>query len=149
MRWKSDALAALLCVAAAGAGADARIDYMLHCMGCHLEDGTGLPPAVPALAERVGYYLEIPGGREYLVQVPGSANAPLSDAALAEVLNWIVERFGGASMPAEFSPYSADEVAKARADKPADVTEQRRALGEAVESLIVTRARGNVRAPCR
>jgi hypothetical protein len=68
--------------------AAARTDYVLQCMGCHLADGRGMPPDVPALQDRIGYYLQVPEGREYVVQVPGAANARLTDAALAQVINW-------------------------------------------------------------
>jgi cytochrome c553 len=50
--------------------------YMLGCQGCHLEDGRGFPQrGVPALNEFVGNFLKVPGGREYLVQVPGAAQS--------------------------------------------------------------------------
>jgi hypothetical protein len=119
------ATVALTCIASSPAFADARTDYVLNCMGCHRADGLGTPPDVPALAERVGYYLQVEGGREYLVQVPGAANAPLSDGALAGVINWIVRSFAGASVPAVFEPFSADEVTRARGTRPVDVTRQR------------------------
>jgi mono/diheme cytochrome c family protein len=117
----------LLC-ASAGAFADARQDYVLNCMGCHLVDGTGSPPAIPRLKDRVGYYLTIPQGREYLVQVPGAANSLLDAGRLARVLNWIVEEFSGASRPQHFQPYDAEEVAEYRATRPADVDALRHKL---------------------
>ena len=57
------------------------LDYMLHCRGCHLADGTGSPGAVPSLTGLFGKFLWVPGGREYLVRVPGSAKSPLSAQA--------------------------------------------------------------------
>jgi hypothetical protein len=54
----------------------------LNCQGCHRADGTGTPGSVPALADSVARFLAVPAGREYLVQVPGVAQAPLDDAAL-------------------------------------------------------------------
>ena len=68
----------------------AKMHYMLNCQGCHQADGRGLQGSVPDMRNFVGKFLDTPGGREFLVQVPGSANSPLSDAALAELLNWIL-----------------------------------------------------------
>ena len=69
---------------------------------------------MPAFAGQVARYLAVPGGREYLVRVPGSSQSPLSDAELAAVLNWILQRFGPAELAAGFPPYSAAEVARIR-----------------------------------
>jgi hypothetical protein len=107
---------------------DAAVDYMLHCRGCHLADGSGAAGRVPALRDHVGRFLQIPGGREYLIQVPGSAQAPLEDAELAAVLNWIVEAFGPADVAAAFEPFGADEVARHRATPLVDVEQRRREL---------------------
>jgi mono/diheme cytochrome c family protein len=125
----------LVCAAlvSSGAAADARQDYMLNCMGCHLLDGSGAPPAIPRLKDQVGYFLTIPRGRAYLVQVPGAANSLLSDARLADVLNWIVERFGGSSAPADWQAYDATEVAAYRAARPADIDALRQELTAELE----------------
>jgi hypothetical protein len=55
--------------------------------------------------------LERVGGRDYLLRVPGVAQAPLSDERLAHLLNWILGEFGDAPPTPRFS---AAEVAKAR-----------------------------------
>ncbi|HTO57764.1 MAG TPA: hypothetical protein VMJ74_08205 [Pseudomonadales bacterium] len=115
---------------AGGVGADARQDYVLNCMGCHLVDGAGKPPSIPRLADRVGYYLTVPQGRAYLAQVPGAANSLLTDAELAAVLNWLVAEYAGASMPAKFEPYAATEVTRYRSTRPADIDALRHALHE-------------------
>lgn len=106
------------------------VDYMLHCMGCHRADGTGTPPGIPRLAGRVGYYLQVPEGRAYLVQVPGASQSLLDDAALATVLNWILAEFGGSSLPDGYRPYTAAEVSRYRHHAPTDVTVLRRRLRE-------------------
>lgn len=121
-------------LAAAGARAERpEVNYMLHCQGCHLADGTGKPGAVPALAGHVARFLGVPGGREFLVRVPGSALSPLRDAELAEVLNWIVRRFGPEASLEGFTPYDAEEVAAVRRPPLTDVEGVRRALVEALE----------------
>ena len=69
---------------------------------------------MPALYDQVARFLSVPGGREYLVRVPGSAQSPLDDAELAELLNWIVQRFGPAADAAGSPRFSADEVGRLR-----------------------------------
>jgi cytochrome c peroxidase len=70
--------------------ADARIDYLLHCSGCHLENGSSSLPDVPDLRETLGYFASFEAGRSYLIRVPGASQAPISDAALADVINWML-----------------------------------------------------------
>ena len=114
-RWLGWGAAATVLAGPCGAGAaDPQVDYMLECQGCHLGDGSGAPGRVPDLRDSMGRFLTVPGGREYLVRVPGAAQSPLGDAELAEVLNWMIRRFGPAEVAAEFAPYSAHEVGRLR-----------------------------------
>ncbi|MFT6286758.1 MAG: hypothetical protein ACJAYC_001592 [Halieaceae bacterium] len=106
----------------------AHANYMLNCQGCHLADGSGLPGSVPSMRGFVARFLEVPGGREFLVQVPGSANAPLSDSELAELLNWILLTMSGAQLGDGFDYYTTDEVSLARAVILQDVTKTRAEL---------------------
>jgi hypothetical protein len=99
-----------------------RLDYVLQCMGCHREDGSGAPGRVPSL-DGVGRFLALPGGRAYLARVPGVAQAPLDDASLAALLNWLVARFDPAAAP--FPPFDAAEVARLRAEPLLDATAER------------------------
>ena len=122
---------ALLC-GASGAWADAHQDYVLNCMGCHMVDGSGAPPTIPRLKDRVGYYLTIPNGRGYLVQVPGAANSLLDDRQLTNVLNWMVDEFAGASRPPTFEPYAIEEVARYRGTPPEDIDALRHQLSDAI-----------------
>ena len=123
-------LAALLASGAWGASqGDPALDYILQCQGCHLSDGTGSDSAgVPRMAGFVGRFLGVEGGRAYLVQVPGVAQAPLSDAALARLLNWMLLRFSAEELPKPFLPYSASEVERHRRQPALDVAATRRAL---------------------
>jgi mono/diheme cytochrome c family protein len=122
------ALCCLLAVTGVSAGEindrRAQFNYQLFCQGCHTPDGVGAM-AVPRMKDQVGYFLATPAGREYLVRVPGSATSALSDADLAEVLNWIVREFAGASAPEEFERYSAGEVGRLR-QQPLNEVEQYR-----------------------
>lgn len=104
-----------------------RQNYVQHCAGCHQLDGSGSPGAgIPDMRGQLGYYLNSPAGRAYLVQVPGAANSPLSNAELAQLLNWILKAFGAAQMPTSFAPYVEDEVSRLRAQIPAAVDDLRR-----------------------
>lgn len=106
-----------------------QLDYMLNCQGCHLPDGSGNPQRqVPAFPGQLGKFLGVPGGREYLVQVPGSALSGLSDDALAGVLNWMLATFSAADLPAGFTPYSGAELHLWRQSPPADVRRVRQEL---------------------
>lgn len=105
----------------------ARYHYQVFCQGCHTPDGSGAA-GVPRLKNFMGNFLKSEEGRRYLVRVPGSANAPLDDAMLAELLNWAIESFAGDSAPAQWRPYSAREVGEYRADPLMRVEEAREAL---------------------
>jgi len=112
---RAAALGASLALAThlASAGEPTRVpvteDYLLHCSACHRTDGTGTPGTVPTLVG-VGSLLAEAGGREYLVRVPGVAQAALSDERLARLLNWVLAEFSAVE-----AGYSAAEVARLRA----------------------------------
>lgn len=91
----------------------AQFNYQMSCQGCHAPDGSGAGE-VPRMREHVGIFLATEAGREYLVRVPGSAVSALGDAELAEVLNWIVREFAGASITLPFEPYTPQEVGQLR-----------------------------------
>lgn len=110
------------------AAASPRTSYMIHCMGCHLGDGRGAPGKVPSLVGSMGRFLAVPGGRAYLVQVPGTAQAPLGDAEIAALLNWMLVNFSPAEIPAGFRPYTAEEVSRLRRIPLLDPERVRRAL---------------------
>lgn len=105
----------------------ARLNYILHCQGCHLPDGSGFVGKVPNMKGYVGNFLQVEGGREFLVRVPGSATTPLGDAALAELLNWMLFAFSAAQIPESFAPYSAAEVGRLRV-RPLQEVEKHRAV---------------------
>jgi len=88
--------------------------WVLNCQGCHRPDGTGSDATAPSLASTVARFLHAPGGREYLGRVPGVATSPLADADLAELLNWMLWRFDAGHIPADFPPYTAEELGRLR-----------------------------------
>ncbi|MEM7100638.1 MAG: hypothetical protein AAF541_20405 [Pseudomonadota bacterium] len=105
--------------------ADDRADYLLHCGGCHLPDGRGTPPEVPSLRDELGKIITIQGGRDYLVQVPGSSQAPVSDLVLANIINWILVKFNQQTLADDFVPLSENEVSNARKFTLADPLKRR------------------------
>lgn len=122
---RSILLSAALFIAAALVHADPRVDYLLHCSGCHMPDGSGLSPVVPTLHDVPGRMLAIPQGRSYIVRVPGVAQAPISDRKLTEVLNWLLAEFSSATLPKDFEPLTVEEVSRARSQLLADPLEFR------------------------
>ena len=112
----------------------ARFNYMLHCQGCHLPGGTGtVDGTVPNMLGFVGRFLHVGGGREFLVQVPGSANAPLDDDKLAELLNWVLNTMSPSELPEGFQPYTPTEVGELRKSPLAEIVETRKALVATME----------------
>jgi mono/diheme cytochrome c family protein len=118
-------IAALALAGNALAGGSPAELYTLNCWGCHKPHAEGIPGTVPRLANSMGDFLRVPGGREYLVEVPGVASSALSDAEIAEVLNWLLATFNKAETPPDFKPYTAAEIAKYRPHQLIRITETR------------------------
>jgi mono/diheme cytochrome c family protein len=97
-----------------------RNNYLLACRGCHLADGSGVPPAVPSLRNTLGRFVESDEGRGYLVRVPGVLQSRLNDRQLAEVINWVLTEFNAETLPADFRRFTESEVAEWRKDILAD-----------------------------
>lgn len=117
---------AVLC--AAPAAADEAADYVMHCRGCHGPDGQGAVGGAPDLRGSVGRFLAVDGGREYLIRVPGTSQSELDDARTAALLNWLVREFDPAAVPADFTPFTAVEVAAHRRPALLDPAATRSAL---------------------
>ena len=109
----------------ASAGSPA-LNYRLHCMGCHLDDGSGMPQrGIPSMQGVLGHFLRLPQGRALIVQVPGVMNTPLNDRQVAELMNWMLGQWAGDSLPPGTPPYSEAEVRHLRATRPSDVPLER------------------------
>ncbi|WP_321928686.1 c-type cytochrome [Paraburkholderia guartelaensis] len=106
----------------------ARQHWIQNCMGCHTATGGGIAGKVPPLAHSLGYFERVPGGREYVMRVPGASNSALSDQQLADVLNWLLVTMNREALPPDFKPYTAAEVAEHRRPAFADVAPRRAAL---------------------
>lgn len=113
--------------------------YVLNCWGCHRQHGEGIPHTVPRLSGTVGYFLLIPGGREYLIEVPGVAGSALSDAEIAEVMNWLLVTFSKDQLPPNFKPYTTAEITRYRSHELNDIKHVRGALAErlAVKGIAI------------
>lgn len=114
-----------------------RQNYLLHCSGCHLPDGTGSAVnEVPTLHGIPGHFASVPEGRAFLTQVPGIAYSSLSDAEVAEILNWSLIEFSRETLPQDFQPFTTKEVSRLRAVRPAEIFKVR------AEVLELLRRRG-------
>ena len=89
-------------------------NWTLNCQGCHRPDGTGSQATAPSIAGTVSKFLSVPGGREYLGRVPGVATSPLGNADLAELMNWMFERFDQEHLRRDFVPFTAEEIGRLR-----------------------------------
>lgn len=65
-----------------------------------------------------------------MVQVPGVVASGLDDQQTAAVMNYVMTRWGGSSLPEEFQAFTAVEVAELRREPIPDVVSFRRALTE-------------------
>jgi hypothetical protein len=102
--------------------------YTLNCWGCHRANGEGISGTAPPLRDAADY-LKVPGGREYLIRVPGVSQSLLNDADTALVMNWIIGNFSPGRVPADFKPFTATEIHQARAQAHLyDITETRERL---------------------
>jgi mono/diheme cytochrome c family protein len=113
---------------AAGAETGARV-YATNCAACHQVGGTGVADAFPPLAGHVPDLLKPADGRAYVgklllfglegqINVNGANYAgampawqALSDSDIAAVLNYVSNAWdNGKSLPANFKPFTADEI---------------------------------------
>lgn len=108
----------------------ARARWVLHCAGCHGVDGAGTEAGrVPDL-RRLGAFLRVDGGRQFVIKVPGVMGSGLDDAQVAEVTNWVLSTLAAGSVPDGHRPFTAAEVAQARQRPLADVAAERQRLLE-------------------
>ena len=99
--------------------------YIVHCAGCHGRDGTGSTLGNVPDMRRLGDFLRVPGGREFVVSVPGVMGSGMNDAQVAEVTNWVLATIARESVPEGHRPYETADVARARAVPLVDVAAAR------------------------
>lgn len=128
----SKCLAPLLLLSVLSSGSNAQPEnppafaYLLHCSGCHIEDGSGDPPEVPDLRKDLDVLLQTDAGRAYMLQVPGITDSPLSAQEMAGLMNWMLSKFYPELE--DFQPFSAEEVLAGRANRLANPLGYRRQL---------------------
>lgn len=110
-------------------------DYSRNCQGCHGHLGHSVTE-VPRLKDKVGLFTHTPEGRAYLIQVPNVTQAMLSDERLAAMMNWVLDEYSRDQLAPGFQPYTAEEVARLRADRLQSVITRRR---EVIEGLVKAR----------
>jgi mono/diheme cytochrome c family protein len=120
---------ALLALGRVAGAVSPQHDYVTHCMGCHGPDGRGVPGKIPPLRESLPVFARSAEGRAFLLSVPGASNSNLTDAELAAVVNWLLERFAGADGTLSgIAPFTAEEVSRLRRPPLSRVREARGAL---------------------
>jgi len=87
-----------------------------------------MPPQVPSLVESLGVIAATDEGRDYIARVPGASQAPINNAQLAAVLNWVLLEFNGETLAETFVPLTAREVGSSRAQVLSDPLKARQAL---------------------
>jgi len=97
-------------------------------MGCHTPDGRGEPDRVPSVRDTLVPLASKPEGRRFLIRVPGSAQSRLSDADLAEVLNWMIDKLSAVPPSRPVAKFTAAEVAAYRHEPLVSVQTERRRL---------------------
>jgi len=91
-----------------------RANYLLNCGGCHGLNGVSNSRFVPNLKDQVGFFLNLPEGRSYVVRLPNVAFSMTTDEALTGLMNYVVFTLGGAKVPKDAKPYTVREVSELR-----------------------------------
>lgn len=116
--------------------APAQVAYLERCGGCHGIQGGSAPREVPTIRGRMRYFLCTAEARAYLIRLPAIANASLSDAALADLMNFVVFDLGGAQdLAPSTETFTAREVGALRA-RPLDSIALMTYRAKLVEDLI-------------
>ncbi len=117
-----------------------KFNYTIRCQGCHTKEGVGLSTPqeyIPPLRNYIGYFLQVPGGRDYLVRVPGVSQSHFNDQQTADLLNYVIYRFADDSLNGDFAPYTSQEVKKDREKGPLrSVSERRGKLVAEINSML-------------
>jgi mono/diheme cytochrome c family protein len=96
-------------------------------MGCHTPDGSGEPGRVPSIKDTLAPFALTPDGRRFLIQVPGASQSTLTDADLADLLNWMIQNLS-VPKPTHVTQFTAAEVTRYRRTPLVDVQGARRRL---------------------
>jgi mono/diheme cytochrome c family protein len=124
---RQERIPALAALQVPGSSPKAAQLYATNCMGCHGGDGQGVAGKIPPLNQMVEF-MRTPEGRIFLIRVPGAANSSLSDADLADVLNWMLLYFSPKASAGTWHPYTAAEITAYRRPGLSEVHATRGAL---------------------
>jgi hypothetical protein len=113
------------------------VNFQLQCMGCHLADGSGQAGRVPSIRRSLVLFSVSREGRDYVIEVPGVAQSPLSDEDTAALLNWLARNLSDLPLPQHYLDYSAAEVQRLRIHPLAQVRARRERLLKAAEHARV------------
>ena len=115
-----------------------QLNYLRYCQGCHGDVGQGSARnSVPELEKAITKFLVYPEGRDYLVQVADVSQSPIVDQELADLLNWMIRRFGTKEIQEKFVPYKASDISEPRLNRPANTRELRKKLtGKSIHSTM-------------
>ncbi len=123
----------------ADVGADeqrARVNYMIHCQGCHLPEAVGYPGKVPRMRDFVGYFLHSQEGREFIIRVPGVSTSSLRNDQVTELMNWLLLTYSAPQLPKNFVPFTVNEVAALRPDPEPDPEATRKRILERIAAKV-------------
>ncbi|MCG7505926.1 c-type cytochrome [Mesorhizobium retamae] len=124
-------MVAVVSLGSARASESGQILYRLHCSGCHgLQGNAATVGGIPALAGNVGTFMKSAESRTFLTQAPGIMNSGLNDKDVATLMNWLVPALAKGSLTEPFKPYSVEEIAHSRANRPPDFFVARRKVAE-------------------
>ena len=91
-----------------------RVTYLLNCGGCHGLHGVSNSRLVPDLKDQIGFFLNLPEGRRYVVRLPNVAFSMTTDETLTGLMNYVVFTLGGSTVPKDAKPYTVREVSQLR-----------------------------------
>jgi len=116
----------LVTASAFAANRSPQVNYILRCAGCHGLDGTGSAiGGVPPLGLIKTFTSDL-DGRAYIMHVPGVVNSGLSNQEIADVINYVAQRWGTPEIP--FTSFSLEEVNGLRSIEIPDIVSYRRNL---------------------
>lgn len=107
-------------------------NYLLRCSGCHGLEGDGvIAGGIPPFPGFIDIFFRDEESRLYLMHVPGVVSASLTDQEIAEVMNYVLDRWGTPGSNAAY--FSEEEVTHLRAKSVPDVVVLRRSITARLE----------------
>nr|WP_319249353.1 hypothetical protein [uncultured Celeribacter sp.] len=122
-------------------GRTAQTNYILKCVGCHGVDGHGFSEVgIPDFVNLIGTFAGDEAGRAYLANVPNVVGSGLNEDDVAAVLNFIIARWAGSSLPENYRPFDGAEVAQLHALNVGNIVDYRRVVAARLADLGIETA---------